>query len=107
MPCLPPVPWECAAHINGASKSTVATSSVTRSLHKIIVRLAIIRHDAFHMFCDRGLLPTRRMAANVNEMKAIRHVFIPALMGRVSKGSPSFPATGARRASPPMVASKA
>jgi hypothetical protein len=42
-------------------------------LHKIILRLALIRYDAFHLFCDRGLLPpTRRMEINETEMLAIR-----------------------------------
>ena len=35
-------------------------------------RLALIRYDAFHLFCDRSLmLPTRRMGINDEEMSAI------------------------------------
>src|SRR5205823_7865070 len=46
----------------------------TVRLHKIILRLALIRYDVFHMFCDRSLLlPTRRMEINTDEMKAIRN----------------------------------
>ena len=42
-------------------------------MHKIILRLALIRYDAFHLFCDRSLmLPTRRMEINEQEMRAMR-----------------------------------
>jgi hypothetical protein len=42
-------------------------------MHKIILRLALIRYDAFHLFCDRGLMPpTRRMEINEREMGAMR-----------------------------------
>jgi hypothetical protein len=42
-------------------------------LHKVILRIALIRYDAFHLFCDRGLVPpTRRMEINEQEMSAIR-----------------------------------
>ncbi|MGO4573055.1 hypothetical protein [Microvirga sp. 2TAF3] len=46
--------------------------SWTIRLHKIILRIALIRYDVFHLFCDRSVvLPTRRMEINEDEMKAI------------------------------------
>ncbi|NIX76821.1 glycosyltransferase [Microvirga terricola] len=46
--------------------------SWTIRLHKIILRIALMRYDVFHLFCDRSvLLPTRRMEVNEDEMRAI------------------------------------
>jgi hypothetical protein len=43
-------------------------------LHKVLLRLALIRYDAFHLFCDRSLLlPTHRLEINEEEMKVFRH----------------------------------
>lgn len=40
--------------------------------HKIILRLALIRYDVFHFFCDHGLLtPTRRLQINEEEILAM------------------------------------
>ena len=42
-------------------------------MHKVILRLALVRCDVFHLFCDGGLLPpTRRMEFNESEMLAMR-----------------------------------
>ena len=44
-------------------------------LHKMILRLALIRYDAFHLFADRGLMPPRtRTGIDEQEMKAIRQL---------------------------------
>lgn len=42
-------------------------------LHRVVLRLALVRYDVFHLFCDRGLTPPiARFGINPSEMAAMR-----------------------------------
>lgn len=43
------------------------------SFQSLLLRLALLRYDVFHLFCDRGLMaPTRRLEINPHEMQTMR-----------------------------------
>jgi glycosyltransferase involved in cell wall biosynthesis len=45
----------------------------SNSFQSLLLRLALLRYDVFHLFCDRGLItPTRRLEINPHEMQTMR-----------------------------------
>jgi glycosyltransferase involved in cell wall biosynthesis len=43
------------------------------AFQSLVLRVALLRYDVFHLFCDRGLMPpTRRLEINPDEMQTMR-----------------------------------